>query len=132
MVPSADRRGSKNKRWPSAIFPAVWGLSGGIAARVAAAGRPGCRIDLGWASALAAAPSTSPALTAVDASSAISTTAHAAHPRCARQTMLQTPSLRAGRKLRIPNRDRRRPLRTLGRLADRPGYWTLVALQPGF
>jgi len=46
IVPSADRRPSKNKRWPSAIFSAVCGLSAGIAALIAAGGRPTCRIDL--------------------------------------------------------------------------------------
>ena len=39
-VPSADRRPSKNNFWPRAIFSGVCGLSGGIAARVAAAGTP--------------------------------------------------------------------------------------------
>jgi len=41
-LPSADRRPSKNRRWPSAIFSGVCGLSGGIAARVASAAVPTC------------------------------------------------------------------------------------------
>src|SRR5713101_3299192 len=48
-VPSADRRPSKNSLWPRAIFSGVCGLSGGIAARVAAWGTPTCRRDLGRA-----------------------------------------------------------------------------------
>src|SRR5216684_182905 len=48
-VPSADRRPSKNSLWPRAIFSGVCGLSGGIA-RVASAGAPTCRRDLGRAS----------------------------------------------------------------------------------
>ena len=48
-LPSADRRPSKNSRWPSAIFPGVCGLSGGIVAWVAATGAPTCRRDLGRA-----------------------------------------------------------------------------------
>ena len=46
-LPSADRRPSKNNFWPRAIFSGVWGLSGGIAARVATAGTPTWRVDLG-------------------------------------------------------------------------------------
>src|SRR6266481_5427170 len=49
-LPSADRRPSKNSRWPSAIFSGVCGLSGGIAAGVAPAEAPTCRRDLGRAS----------------------------------------------------------------------------------
>src|SRR5713101_3581331 len=52
-VPSADRRPSKNSLWPRAIFSGVCGLSGGIA-RVASAGAPTCRRDLGRANGPAA------------------------------------------------------------------------------
>jgi hypothetical protein len=48
-VPSADRRPSKKSFSPRAIFSGVCGLSGGIASRVASAGRPTCWSDFGWA-----------------------------------------------------------------------------------
>src|SRR2546425_13227900 len=46
-VRSADNRPSKNSFWPRAIFSAVCGLSGGIAARVALVGAPTCLRELG-------------------------------------------------------------------------------------
>src|SRR5947208_15468900 len=52
-VPSADNLPSKNSFWPRAIFSGVWGLSGGITARVSSAGTPTCRKDLGLARELA-------------------------------------------------------------------------------
>jgi len=48
-VPSADNRPSKKSFSPRAIFPGVCGLSGGMVARVWAAGTPVCCKDLGWA-----------------------------------------------------------------------------------
>jgi hypothetical protein len=46
-VPSADKRPSKNSFSPRAIFSGVCGLSGGMAARVAATGTPVCVNDFG-------------------------------------------------------------------------------------
>src|ERR1700716_1454685 len=49
-VPSTDSLPSKKSFCPSAIFPGVCGLSGGIAASVLSLGRPTCLLDRGWAS----------------------------------------------------------------------------------
>src|SRR5882724_3299419 len=49
-VPSTDSLPSKKSFCPSAIFPAVCGLSGGMAASVLSLGRPTCLVDRGWAS----------------------------------------------------------------------------------
>jgi len=49
-VPSADNRPSKNNFLPNAIFSDVCGLSGGMAARVRATGKPTWSEDLGAAS----------------------------------------------------------------------------------
>src|SRR6266851_4926589 len=54
MVPSTDKRPSKNSFWPSAIFSGVCGLSAGTAARVVSSGTPTCLRDLGSASGPAA------------------------------------------------------------------------------
>jgi hypothetical protein len=49
-VPSADKRPSKNSFSPSAIFAGVCGLSAGVAARVAATGKPTWLSGFGCAS----------------------------------------------------------------------------------
>src|SRR5712691_5913616 len=49
-VPSTDSLPSKKSFWPSAIFSAVCGLSGGMAASVSATGKPTCLMDRGSAS----------------------------------------------------------------------------------
>src|SRR5882762_4701763 len=49
-VPSTDSLPSKKSFCPSAIFPGVCGLSGGMTASVLSLGRPTCLVDRGWAS----------------------------------------------------------------------------------
>src|SRR5260370_550077 len=49
-VPSTESLPSKKSFWPSAIFSAVCGLSGGMAASVWSTGKPTCLVDRGWAS----------------------------------------------------------------------------------
>src|ERR1700730_15453428 len=93
IVPSEDCRASKNKRWRSATFSGVGRLSAGIAARVAASGRPTCRVDLGWASGLAAALTTSVVRISVNVNSALSIREHSLKPLVNRALVAPTDDM---------------------------------------